>query len=157
MGHQAADYAVNHGEDGHAQHHAGKPKQSSEQEDGEQHPEGGQPGGVPQDLGPQNVAVELLEGQDKDGEVDRLKRIDQENQQSAGNGSDEGAKEGDDVGHAHHDGNQGRIRELENVAAHQADYSNNQRIQQLPVDKAAHDPVGVPGFPDNQVGHISTK
>ena len=35
------------------------------------------------------------------------------------------------LGHAHHDGNQGRIRELENVAAHQADYSNNQRIRTI--------------------------
>ena len=45
----------------HAQHHAHKAEEAAEQQDGEQHPEGGQPRGVPQDLGAQDIAVKLLE------------------------------------------------------------------------------------------------
>ena len=48
---QAAEDAVDHGEHGHAQHHARKAEQAAEEQDGEQHPEGCQPRGVPQDLG----------------------------------------------------------------------------------------------------------
>ena len=63
--HQAADRTVEHGEHRHAQNHTGKPKQSSKEQNGKQHPEGSQSGGITQDFGTQNVAVKLLQNEDE--------------------------------------------------------------------------------------------
>lgn len=148
---QAADNAVEHGKHRYAQNHPRESKQAAEQQNGEQHPERGQSGGVSQDLGSQNIAVKLLQDEHKDHKVQAFQRIHQQNQERRRDGANEGAKEGNDIGDANDGGDQRRIRELKQIAAHQRDHADDQRVQQLAIDEAAEDPVSIPGLLYDQV------
>ena len=65
-----------------------------------------QPCGIAQDHGADDVAVQLLEHQNEDDEVQALHGIDDQQQQRRGDRADVGTEEGDDVGDAHNDGDQ---------------------------------------------------
>ena len=107
--------------------------------------------GVPQDLGAQNIPVKLLEHKDKDHEINTLDRTDDEDQQGAWNGTDKGAKKGDDIGHTDDDRQKGGVWEVKEIAAHQRDDPNDEGVQQLAVDKAAHDAIGIAHLLHDQV------
>ena len=151
IAYQTVDHAVKHGKDRDTQHHASESKQPAEQQDREQHPEAGQSRGVPQDLGAQNIPVKLLEHKDKDHEINTLDRTDDEDQQGAWNGTDKGAKKGDDIGHTDDDRQKGGVWEVKEIAAHQRDDPNDEGVQQLAVDKAAHDAIGIAHLLHDQV------
>ena len=91
---QLFDDIVDNGEQRHTHDHAHKAPQAAEQQDGEQHPEAGKAGGVAQDLGSDDVAVQLLQNQHEQHEPQRLDGALDEDEQRGGNGTDEGAEEG---------------------------------------------------------------
>lgn len=63
--HQLFYYVVDHGKQRHAYDHAHKTPQAAKQQNGKQHPEAGESGGVAQDLGSDHIAVQLLEDKDR--------------------------------------------------------------------------------------------
>ena len=72
---QLFDHVVDDGKERHTNDHAHKAPQAAEQQDGEQHPEAGQTRGVAQDLGSDDVAVQLLQDQDEEDEPEGLDGI----------------------------------------------------------------------------------
>ena len=68
----------------HPQEHAHDAEEAAAHQNGDDDPETAQPRGVAQDLRPDDVAVQLLEGQDEDDEVQRLDGGDQQDQEGAG-------------------------------------------------------------------------
>ena len=65
-----ADAGIYAGEEGYAQEHPQHAEKSSAHQDRHNDPEAGNAGGIPQDLGPQNIAVKLLKSQNKDNEIE---------------------------------------------------------------------------------------
>ena len=59
--------------------HSRKSQEAAKEQNGKQHPEAGNPGGVPQYLWSQNVTVKLLQQQNKNQKVQALNRAYQKN------------------------------------------------------------------------------
>ena len=111
-----------------------KAPQAAKQQDGEQYPEAGKAGGVAKNLGSDDVAVQLLQNQYEQHEPQRLDGVLDENEQGGGNGTDEGAEEGDHVGHTDDHRHQQRTGELENQTADIAQHADDGRVHDLAVD-----------------------
>ena len=116
---------VEHREGGHAQDHAGEAKQAAAGDNGDQHPDGGQAGAVAQDLGPQDVAVKLLQSDDQGKEPQGGPGVHDHQDEQTGNGADDGAEEGDHVGDAHGDAHQHGVRDAQDEAQDEALISPN--------------------------------
>ena len=86
--------AIETGADRHAKEHAGNAEKAATHQDSDDDPEAGEAGFVPQDHGADNVSVQLLEHQDENKEIQGLQRRDQQNQEGAGDGPQEGPKKG---------------------------------------------------------------
>ena len=82
-------------------------------QNGDDDPQAGKAGALSQDLGADHVAVQLLESQHEQQEIQRLNGIDQQNQEEAGDRPQEGAEERNDIGDAHKNGHQRRIRHIQ--------------------------------------------
>ena len=148
---QLFDDVVDNGEQRHAHDHAHKAPQAAEQQDGEQHPEAGKAGGVAQNFGSDDVAVQLLQYQHKQHEPQRLDGVLDEDEQGGGDGTDEGAEEGDDVGYTDDHRHQQRTGELEDQTADIAQHADDGRVHDLAVDEAAEHPVCVFHFLGDQL------
>lgn len=114
---------INDREQRHTDDHAKDAPQPAEQDDGKQHPEAGQACAVAQNLRPNDVAVQLLQRQNKNHEPERLDGAFNQNQQRGRNRADDGAKEWNHIGDAHNGGNQQCIGESENRAADVAQHT----------------------------------
>ena len=64
-----------------------------------------------------------------------------QDEQGGGDGTDEGAEEGDDIGHADDDRHQQGTGELEDQAGNIAQHADDGGIQDLAVDEAAERPL----------------
>lgn len=106
---QLFDDIVDNGEQRHTHDHTHKTPQAAKQQDGEQYPEAGQTRGVAQDLGADDVAVDLLQNDDEHDEDQALLGAHQQDQERAGRSTQERPEEGDHVGDAHHHAYQRRI------------------------------------------------
>ena len=84
----------------HAQQHAREAEQAAAHDDGQHDPEGRQAHVVAQDQRADHVAVQLLQYDDEHQEHQAVHRVFQQQQQRAGNRTDIGAEDGDDIGHA---------------------------------------------------------
>ena len=146
MEHQLLDDVVDDGKQRHAHDHAHEAPQTAEQQDGEQHPEAGKAGGVAQDLGSDDVAVQLLQNQHEQHEPQRLDGALDEDEQGGGDGTDEGAEERDHVGHTDDHRHQQRTGELEDQTADIAQHADDGRVHDLAVDEAAEHLVCVEDF-----------
>ena len=91
---QLFDDIVDNGKQRHANDHAYKAPQTAKQQNGEQYPEAGKTGGVAQNFGPDDVAVQLLQNQHEQHEPQRLDGALDEDEQRGRNGTDKGAEEG---------------------------------------------------------------
>lgn len=69
---QLFDDVVDDSEQRHTYDHAHKAPQAAKQQDGEQYPEAGKAGGVAQNFGSDDVAVQLLQNQHEQHEPQRL-------------------------------------------------------------------------------------
>ena len=78
------------GEQRHADEHAHQPEEVAAHHDGEQHPQRGDADGLAQDLGADEVAVQLLDEEDEHREDQRLDGVHQQQDEDAGDGADEG-------------------------------------------------------------------
>lgn len=97
------------GEDGDAQEHSQHPGKAAAHGDGHHHPEAGDAGGIAQDLGADDVAVDLLQNDDEDDEDQALLGAHQQDQEGTGYCAQERPEEGDHVGDAHHHAYQRRV------------------------------------------------
>ena len=148
---QLFDDIIDNGEQRHAHDHAHKAPQTAKQQDGEQHPEAGKAGGVAKDLGSDDVAVQLLQNQHEQHEPQRLDGVLDEDEQGGRDGTDEGPKEGDDVGHTDDDRDQQRAGKLEDEAGDVAQHTDDGGIQDLAVDEAAEHFIGVEDLFQNDI------
>ena len=62
------------GPDGNPDDHANKSKEAAEQKDGEQYPEAAETGGSVKYAGTDDITVQLLKDQDKDGKIQSMDR-----------------------------------------------------------------------------------
>lgn len=141
MVHPLPDQRIEYSEGGHAQEHSGEAEESAAHHNGYQHPDGGKAGAVTQDLGPQDVAVKLLEGQHQNGKAQRRPGVHNDQNHDTGNSSDDGAKEGDHVGDADDNGDEDIIGDLKNQVEDEAEHANDGGVNELSVDKAHKDPI----------------
>ena len=144
--HQFFEDVVDDSKQGHADDHAHKAPQTAEEQDGKQHPEAGKTGGIAQDLGSDDVAVQLLQHQNKQDEPQCLDGVLDEDEQCGGDGTDEGTKEGDHVGDADDHRHQQRTGEPEDQAADVAQHADDGGVHDLAVDEAAEHPVCIESF-----------
>ena len=128
-------------EGGNADNHADRAEEGAEDGDREHHPEGGKSGRVSEDLGADDVAVDLLENDDKDGEHDRRARIEDQQQKNRRDRTDKRPEVGDDVGNADDDADQHRIGPLEDRHDEKAENADNGGIDDLSDDEAAENIV----------------
>ena len=148
---QLFDDIVDDGEQRHAHDHAHKAPQAAEQQNGEQHPEAGKAGGVAQNFGPNDVAVQLLQNQHEQHEPQRFDGVLDEDEQGGGDSTDEGAEEGDHVGHTDDHRHQQRTGELEDQTADITQHADDGRVHDLAVDEAAEHFVRVLHFLGDQL------
>ena len=130
------------GKQRHAEQHADKAEQAAEQQNREQHPEAGQTGGVAKNLRAKNIAVKLLQQQDKDQKVQRLQRRHDKDDDKRRNGTDKRAKERDDIGYTDNDADQHRKRHIHHVENNHGNQKDNKRVEQLACDKAGKCLIG---------------
>ena len=97
------------GEDGDAQEHSQHPGKAAAHGDGHHHPEAGDAGGIAQDLGADDVAVDLLQNDDEHDEDQALLGAHQQDQERTGYCAQERPEEGDHVGDANHHTHKGRV------------------------------------------------
>ena len=157
--HQLGHRAVKHSEQRYTDRHAHKAEHAAEQEDRKHDPEARQSGRVAQNLGPKDVAVKLLQGEDEQHEIDRLDRADHHDQDGARDRANERPEKRDDVGHAHDHRDQQRKRLVhrhqaeadKQPQADKAQYADNQRVDQLAGDEPAEYTVHIGHAPHNAV------
>ena len=82
------------GEDGDAQEHSQHPGKAAAHGDGHHHPEAGDAGGIAQDLGADDVAVDLLQNDDEHDEDQALLGAHQQDQEGTGRCAQERPKKG---------------------------------------------------------------
>ena len=140
------------GEDGYAQEHTQHTAEAAAHQNSHDDPEAGDAGGVAQDLRPQNVAVKLLEHHDEDHKEQALLGTDQQNKEGRGDSPQKRPEKRDDVGHAHHHADQRGIGHLQNGTPDEAQCADDERVQQLPPDKAGENAVDLPRTVDDGVG-----
>ena len=138
-----------------AEEHTEDTEEAPSHQNSDNDPDTGKAGFIAEDFRSDDIAVKLLEGQDEDQEIEGLHRGDQEDQEGAGNRAQKRPEEGDNIGHAHEDGHQGRIGEFENRTAHKAENTDNDRIQQFSADEAGEDAVGLLGAPEDPLDRKS--
>ena len=83
--------------------------------------------------------------------------IDQQNQEEAGDRSQEGAEERNDIGDAHKNGHQRRVGHIQDGTADKAQDSDDKGIQQLAPDKTGENMVCLVGTPEDPVDPVSRK
>lgn len=148
---------VEHCEGGHTDDHPHKPEQPAEQQDGEEHPEAGDPRGIPQDLWSQNVPVKLLQQEHEPHKIQALHRAHQQNKEGAGDRPDKRPEKRDHVGHPHDHAHQHHVGQLHQAHAAEADNADDQGVQELSDDEPAEHPMYVPGLGDDPVGPLQGK
>ena len=104
---------------------------------GYDNPEGLQPGGVSQNLWPQNQSVKLLKDENQDNKDDSFYRRNQEQDQRAGNRSDERSEIRNHVRDAYDNADQYGIRQLQNGHKQEAETADNCRIQRFSYNETA--------------------
>ena len=119
------------GEHRHGEEHSRHAEKAAAHQNGDDDPQAGKSRPPAEDLGADDVAVHLLEGEDEHQEVKRLDGRIQQDQKQAGDRAEERAEEGDHVGHAHDHGHQRRVREFEDCGEEEAQNADNKRVQQL--------------------------
>ena len=92
------------GADRHAEEHPGDAKEAAAHQDGHNDAKARKPRLFPQDLGADDIAVQLLQKEHENGKVQGFFGGGQQNEEGAGNGPQEGAEEGDHIGDADKDG-----------------------------------------------------
>ena len=124
-----------------AQHAA----EAAADKNGDDDPEARNADGLAQNFGTEDVAVELLEGNNENDKVEALAGAHEQDQKRAGDRAEEGTEDGDDVRHAHKDRDDGRVGELQNRADDEAQNADDERVEQLAAHKAGEDAVGLAG------------
>ena len=148
---QLFDDVVDNGKQRHTHDHAHKAPQAAKQQNGEQYPEAGKTGGIAQNLGSDDVAVQLLQNQHEQHEPQRLDGVLDEDEQGGRDSTDKGAEEGDHVGHTNDHRYQQRTGELEDQTADIAQHADDGGVHDLAVDKAAEHFVCVLHFLSDQL------
>ena len=111
--HQERHQTVQAGAYRHAEEHTRHAEKAAAHQNGNDDPQAGKARALSQDLGADHVAVQLLESQHEQQEIQRLNGVDQQNQEEAGDCPQEGAEERNDIGDAHKNGHQRRIRHIQ--------------------------------------------
>ena len=133
------------GEYRHAEEHTQHAAEAAADKDGDDDPEARNADGLAQNFGAEDVAVELLEGNNENDKVEALAGAHEQDQKRAGDRAEEGTEDGDDVRHAHKDRDDGRVGELQNRADDEAQNADDERVEQLAAHKAGEDAVGLAG------------
>ena len=139
LNHQIINQCANRGSDDHAQ----KTENAAKQQQRKNDPEFVDANIASHDPRTDNIAVHLLQNQNKNQEIQTLQRIHQQNQKCGGNRSQKRTEERNNIGDADNDGNQQGIRHIHQGHAHKADHADDQGIQNLAMDKAAENPVSL--------------
>src|SRR5699024_9032764 len=117
----------------------------------------GQAGGVAQNLGADDVAVQLLQDEDESHKPEGLDGVGDEDQQGGGHRADEGTEEGDDVGEADDDRHQQGAGEAHNDADDIAQHADDGRVHNLANDEPAEGAVNIGDLLQNQVGPVGAE
>ena len=141
----------------HADEHSGKPQELGEYEDGKHHPEGGKPGGIAEDLRAEDVAVELLEQEDKHQKHKRLDRVLGEDDDKGRNRPDERPEVGNYIGDTDNDAHKHDIGHIQQRHPDEAEHADDGRVDDLAGDEAAEDGVGLPGQIEQEAGVLLTE
>ena len=137
------DQLDDYGEDGDTDDHTHHAPQGATNGDGDDDAQGADTGVVAQDLGADDVAVQLLNDKDKDQEQKCFIGVGDQHYEEGGDGSDEGAEDRDDVGDAHEGGDEQVIGgDLKNAQHDEGQDADDQGVQDLAVDEAAEGLVG---------------
>lgn len=107
-------------------------------------PKAGQPRGLTQNLRRENIAIQLLQNQDKNNEFEALDRIDQENQDRAGNRAQEWPEKRNQIRHTQQHSQQRRIRHVNDTQSHEANQTDQNRYHDITPDKAAKHLIRIP-------------
>ena len=141
--HKFPRQAVEGRKERHADDHAHKTEQVAADHDGKQDPQGRDADGRAQDLRADEVAVHLLDDQDQHAEDDRLDRVNQQQNEDAGDRADEGAKYRDNIRDADkHTDEQCKI-EPQDRHCHKRDNADDGRVNDLAHKEAREIHVGV--------------
>lgn len=84
--------------DGYPDKHTQRPHDGTADQNGKDNPKGAQVEGVTENLGAQEVSVELLQNQNKQTYPDGQNRVNQQSDKDSRDGTDEGAKVGNHIG-----------------------------------------------------------
>lgn len=101
------------GAKGYADDHAWETEETAADEDGDKDHETGDTDGIAENFGSKQVAVKLLEQENKSHKPYGRNGISTEEEEAAGNGSDERSEEGNDVGHAYDDGDEFDVLDID--------------------------------------------
>ena len=141
--HKFPRQAVEGRKERHADDHAHKTEQVAADHDGKQDPQGRDADGRAQDLRADEVAVHLLDDQNQHAEDDRLDRVNQQQNEDAGDRADEGAKYRDNIRDADkHTDEQCKI-EPQDRHCHKRDNADDGRVNDLAHKEAREIHVGI--------------
>ena len=132
---QGLDARIEYGEDRYTHNHAEDAEQTAEYGNREDNPEAGKPRGVTENLRTEDIAVELLENDNQDAEVERLSGIHHQHKEGAWNTADPRTEEWDYVGHADNHAYQNCVRRAYDTCTDKADNAYDNGVHNLAAEE----------------------
>ena len=148
----SANQVVGYGKSRHTDDPSGHTEHGAEEHDCEDDPEAGKTCGITQDNRTEDISVKLLQNNNENQEIQRLQRIDHENDHGADDSADIGTEERNNVGYTDDKGNQDRERRSDKFDADKAQNADDNRIQDFAGQETDENPVDVTTFRDHFVG-----
>ena len=138
----AADDVVDDGEERDAHDHADDAPKAAEQKNREKHPEAREARGVADDLGAEDVAVELLQDDEVHLKVDAVHGTLEQQQQAAEHAGQDGAEERHDVEDKDEDADEGGVLDAHDHTADEAQHRDDERVDDFAHEEAVEHLVG---------------
>lgn len=132
---------IQNGEAGHADEHTDDAEEARHDRDRRDDPDGRKTRGRPMDAGDDDIAVDLLNDEDHNGEIDRVDRCMHEKNDRAGNGADKGTEDRDDIRDGDHDADQRCVRHTEKLNEQETDKTDEQGVENGTDEIFAEGPI----------------
>ncbi len=132
---------INENKHGNAEKHTCEAEKTGTYNDGEHDPEAVDTDNVAENLGSQEVAVKLLQQNNKHGKDQRFHGRHHENNHNRGNCADERSEERNNIGYADYNRDEHRVRHSKNCAANVANNTYDRAVKNSAGNKSVEDAV----------------
>ena len=133
--------------------HTDNAPKTSEEQNGEEHPETRHAGCRSEYARSEYVAVKLLQDQDENQELQGRNRRHHEQNKCARDGTDKRSEERNHIGHTDKHTDEKRVRHLHKTHANVADDAYNHRVNNFTDNEAREHPLHIAQFGNNLVGY----